>query len=154
MAKLIHGDRVGRLGQLMVGSCAVIYDSQGRVLLTRRTDNNRWCLPGGRQEPGESVSEACAREVLEETGLAVDIGRLAGVYTTPHMLIEYPDGNRVQPVSFVFEAVVTGGELRLSDETTEFGYYGAEAFDSIDLMEHHRERIADALSARPETIVR
>ena len=66
---LIYGDRIGKLGEIVPACDAVIFDSTGdKVLLTRRTDNGRWCLPGGAMDPGESASECCAREVLEETG--------------------------------------------------------------------------------------
>ena len=155
VSKLIHGDRVGKSGKLMVGCCAVILDqSKQKVLLTRRTDNGRWCLPGGQMEPGESVTETCAREVWEETGLQVTIGKLIGIYTSPHRLVEYADGNRFQLVSFSFEAEVTGGVLGLSNETTEFGYFSRDELDTLDLMEHHVERIDDAFSGQEVTFVR
>ena len=60
-------------------------------------------------------------------------------------MVEYPDGNRIQPVAFSFEATVVGGELGLSDETTEYGYISVDELDTVDLMEHHRERIEDAV---------
>jgi len=154
MAKLIYGDRVGRLGKFMVGTAAVIFDSDQRILLTRRTDNGRWCLPGGRLEPGENVTEACAREVLEETGLHIAIGRLVGVYTSPDLLVEYADGNRWQLISFIFEAEVQSGTLGVSDETTDCGYYSLEEMKRIDVMEHHQERIADALAKQTTPFVR
>ena len=118
------------------------------VLLTRRSDNGRWCLPGGGMDPGESVEETCIREVLEETGLEVEVTRLVGVYTSPNIMVEYPDGNRIQPVAFSFEAEVVGGELGLSDETTEYGYIAVDELNTVDLMEHHRERIEDAVQDR------
>jgi 8-oxo-dGTP pyrophosphatase MutT (NUDIX family) len=71
---IFQGDRVGREGRLSVGCAAAIFDqTQERLLLTRRTDNARWCLPGGRMESGECAAECCAREVLEETGLEVEV---------------------------------------------------------------------------------
>lgn len=146
MSNLIQGDRVGRQGKLRPGASAIIFDdTRQMVLLTRRSDNGRWCLPGGGMDPGESAAETCVREVLEETGLAVRVTRLVGVYTSPNIMVEYPDGNRIQPVAFSFEAEVVGGELCLSDETTDFGYVSVEKLDTIDLMEHHRQRIADSL---------
>ncbi|MEM7189476.1 MAG: NUDIX domain-containing protein [Pseudomonadota bacterium] len=53
-----------------------------RVLLVnafRGSGGNLWCLPGGGCEPGQSAPENLAREVLEETGLAIKVGDLAGV---------------------------------------------------------------------------
>jgi 8-oxo-dGTP pyrophosphatase MutT (NUDIX family) len=63
------GERIGRLGQLRVGCVVVVFDAtRERMLLTRRTDNGRWCLPGGGMDAGESIAEACLRELEEETG--------------------------------------------------------------------------------------
>jgi len=77
-------------------------------------------------DPGESASECCAREVLEETGLVVNVGRLIGVYSTPHRITEYADGNRKQALDLVFEAVRIGRELGVSDETAELGHVSPE----------------------------
>ncbi len=146
MAKLIHGDRIGKRGVLRVGASSIIFDeSREKVLLTKRTDNGRWCLPGGGMDPGESIEEACVREAYEETGLHVKVTRLVGVYTTPDLVVEYADGNVIQPVALSFEATVTGGEMGLSDETTDVGYFSVEEMGSLDLMENHVERIRDAM---------
>jgi 8-oxo-dGTP diphosphatase len=53
-----------------------------RVLLIRRANPPRagsWSLPGGKVEPGELIVEAVMREILEETGLAVEVGPLVEV---------------------------------------------------------------------------
>ena len=158
MSKLIYGDRVGKTAVLAPGASAIIFDeAREKVLLTRRTDSGRWCLPGGGMDPGESAAETCVRETLEETGLEVRVTRLVGIYTSSDMIIEYADGNRVQPVAFSFEAEITGGELGLSDETTEFGYFAIEGpggLDGLDLMEHHLQRILDAAENREATFIR
>ena len=155
MAKIIHGERISKLGKLLVGSSAIILDpTREKVLLTRRSDNGRWCLPGGQMEVGESAAETCQREVWEETGLHVRIGRLIGIYTNPDRLLEYGDGNRFHLVSFSFEAEVLHGELALSNETTEFGYYSPDEIKQLDLMEHHRERITDAFAAQEAAFIR
>src|SRR5690349_21801151 len=60
MAKIIQGERIGKLGKLVIGCSALIFDEKReKILLTRRSDNGRWCLPGGHMEAGESVAEAC-----------------------------------------------------------------------------------------------
>lgn len=155
MARLVYGERIGAQAKLSVGCSALLFDeARERILLTRRADNGRWCLPGGHMEPGESVTEACAREMWEETGLHVQVGRLVGVYSTPHRILEYADGNRVHLVALHFEVEVTGGTLGLSNETTEFAYFTPAEIEALDLMDHHRERIADTLASQSTTFVR
>ena len=153
--KMILGYRIGKHAKLAPSCAAVIFGSaRQKVLLTRRTDNGQWCLPGGAMDPGESAPECCAREVLEETGLVVSVGRLVGVYSTPHRIMEYADGNRRQGLTLSFEAEAIGGELCVSDETTEFGFFSPEQMDSLDVMETSRERVADASSGQEEAFVR
>lgn len=155
MAKIIEGERVGKLGKLVLGCSATIFDpTRQKVLLTRRTDNGRWCLPGGRSEAGESVMETCLRETLEETGLEVQIVRLLGVYSSPHRLVEYSDGNRYHIVALNFEAEPTGGALTVSDETTAYGYYSWDEITQMDVMETHVERLTDIFSGQPIPVVR
>jgi len=152
---LLYGDRIGKLGKLTPSCTAIIFDPTGQtLLLTRRSDNGEWCLPGGTMDPGESAAECCAREVLEETGLVVRVGRLIGVYSTPHRIIEYADGNRRQGLTMNFEAVPIGGELCVTDETTEAGYFSPEQMKSMDVMEPVYERVADAFAGQEAAFVR
>jgi ADP-ribose pyrophosphatase YjhB (NUDIX family) len=155
MAQLLYGERIGATANLTAGCSAIIFDeTREKFLLTRRTDNGRWCLPGGAMEAGESASETCAREVFEETGLQVRVVRLVGIYTTPHRIVEYADGNRKQQVALSFEAEVIGGTMGLSDETTEIGYFTLPEIETMDIMEHHVERIHDALVKQPTAFIR
>ena len=153
MSILRHGERIGKEGVLRPGASALVFDEpRERVLLTRRADNGRWCLPGGGMDPGESAAECCVREILEETGLEVRVTKLVGIYTTPDLLVEYPDGNKIQPVALSFEVAITGGELGLSDETTGYGWYTVAEMEDMDIMEHHTQRVQDAVKNRPEAV--
>lgn len=151
----IFGERIGKLAILTPACGAVIFDpTRKKVLLTRRSDNGRWCLPGGAIDPGESAAECCEREVLEETGLVVRVGRLVGVYSSPHRIIEYADGNRRQGVTLSFEAEVIGGELGISNETTAFGFFSPEQMESMDVMESSYDRVVDAFVGQEAAFVR
>lgn len=153
--RIVYGDRIGKNAKLAIVCSAIIFDdSQEKVLLTRRADNGKWCLPGGHMEAGESTTEACAREVLEETGLTVNVGRLISVYGSPHRITKYADGNKFQSVVMCFEAETIDGELTTSDETTEFGYYNINEMQKLDLLDSSQERVNDALARETRTIIK
>jgi len=154
MTQVLYGDRIGKQGKLRIGCSAAILDEQGRVLLTKRTDNGLWCLPGGAMESGESAAEACEREVIEETGLNVRVKRLVGIYSHPDQLVVYTDGNKVQVIALHFEAEIIGGELGLSNETTDFGYFTMEEIEGLEMLGRHKERVLDTLANQIEAFIR
>jgi ADP-ribose pyrophosphatase YjhB (NUDIX family) len=153
--KITRRERAGRSGRLAVGCSAAVLDpATQRILLVRRADSGRWAVPGGYMEPGESVTEACAREVLEETGVRVRVGRLVAVYTSPHVLLEYAGGNRFQLVVLHFAAEPIGGALSTSDETSEVGYFSRAEIGRMDVGDFNRQRIDDAYAAQATAFVR
>ncbi len=155
MVKLITGNRVGALGKLSIGCSATIFDdNKQKMLLVQRRDNRHWTVPGGHMEPGESVAEACAREVQEETGLHVQVQQLIAVYSDPHKLLEYPDGNRYQLVVLHFLAVQLNGSLTVSNETFDFGYFSPSDIEQMDLGEMDRKRVADGFAFQLTTLIR
>lgn len=155
MAKLLYGDHIGATAALRVGSSAVIFDQTGeKILLMQRSDNGQWCLPGGGLDAGEDVETCIIREVREETGLTARVIKLVGVYSTPHRITEYADGNRIQIIALHFLAERVSGELTLNDEALALGYFALDELDALDLMQHHRERIADTLAGRESAFVK
>ncbi|MCL4270990.1 MAG: NUDIX domain-containing protein [Anaerolineales bacterium] len=146
MSQVLYGPRLGKEGQLRVGCSAVIFnETREKVLLTQRADNGHWCLPGGHMESGESASEACEREVLEETGLTVRATRLLGVYSNPNQLVIYKDGNKAFFVVLNFEVQALEGEVGLSDETTDVGWFTLKDMESMPIHANHKIRVEDAL---------
>lgn len=154
MTQVLYGERISKQGKIRLGCSAAIFDEQGRIFLTRRADNGQWCLPGGRMESGESVAEACEREVWEETGLRVRVRRLVGVYSHPDQLVVYPDGNKAHIVALHFEAEIISGTPALSNETTDFGYFTLEEMQGLEFLGRHKERIFDTLESRPEALIK
>lgn len=152
--QILFGPRLGKEGRIRLGCSAIIFDEGGRVLLTRRTDNGLWCLPGGGMDAGESAAEACVREVVEETGLQVRVKRLVGVYSDPDQLVVYPDGTKVHIVALSFEAEVIGGEMRISSETTDIGYFTLAEMGSMPMVMPHVRRVEDALAGQVEAFIK
>jgi ADP-ribose pyrophosphatase YjhB (NUDIX family) len=128
-------------------SAVVWNDGPGSaLLLMQRSDNGSWGLPGGYVELGESVANATAREVLEETGVRIELGRLVGVYSDPAVqVIAYPDGRRVQAVNLCFEArPLARTQPTTPEETLATGYFAPAALPA-PLVPIHAVRIRDAL---------
>ncbi|MET9553420.1 NUDIX domain-containing protein [Streptomyces sp. NPDC006645] len=124
---------------MVVAASAVVTDERGRILLQRRRDNDLWALPGGGMDLGDSLPGAAVREVKEETGLDVEITGLVGTYTDPRHIIEYSDGEVRRQFNVCFTARVVGGELTISDESTELRYVEEKELGSLPM--HHTQRL-------------
>ena len=64
---------------LLPAVSVLIRDHRGQLLMVKQTDRQQWGTVGGAVEPGESPRQAARREVAEETGLTVELGRLVDV---------------------------------------------------------------------------
>lgn len=132
----------------------VIRDARGRVLLQQRSDGGQWGLPGGSVEIGESVTAAAAREIREETGLRVAVGRLIGIYSAPELqVIRYPDGRVWHYVNVCFQCRVLGGELTTCDETLALDWFSPRRLPP-KILPNHVVRIRDAQTRRATAFIR
>jgi 8-oxo-dGTP diphosphatase len=117
----------------------VIPDERGRVVLIERAGEpfaGQWALPGGFVEVGETVEEAAMREAAEETGLAVQVARLVGVYSDPE---RDPRGHNV---SVAFLCRVVGGDLEAASDAAEVAVLDPA---SVELAFDHRRIVGDTL---------
>lgn len=114
----------GELGYITpkVGAEAAIFDEDGHVLLVKRADDGCWCLPCGWINPNETPAEAAQRETQEETGLQVQVDELVGVFTRKPSAIHGPH----TAIAIVYLCAITGGEQRISHETTDIAYWNIE----------------------------
>lgn len=69
-------DVLNRLPRKRVGAGVLFFDRTGEVLLVNPTYKDHWEVPGGMAEVGESPRAAAEREVREELGVDIAIGRL------------------------------------------------------------------------------
>ncbi|MFI2102917.1 NUDIX hydrolase [Isoptericola sp. NPDC019693] len=125
---------------------AIVQDDLGRVLMIHKTDNDRWALPGGGHELGESIADTVIREVKEETGYDVEVEAITGTYTNPKHVMQYDDGEVRQQFSIAFRARLTGGERQTSSESDEVEWLTPEQIADLDLHPSMRLRLEHALS--------
>lgn len=115
---------VGSRPLIMAGSCVLVFNEQGHLLLQRRTDSLDWGTLGGSLEPGESLEEAAARELYEEAGLRAGAYKLITVFSGQDMYYKYPHGDEVYNVMAVYEATEIQGEPTVMDnEGLELRYF-------------------------------
>ena len=135
--------------QVRLGVGVIVRNATGQILLEKRSDNGLWGPPGGRIEPGESVTEAAVRDVRDETGLTVAVTRLVGVYSEPaDRIVTYLDNGDVRHlVDVMVEATILAGTLTCSHESEDLAFYAPEALPS-DLVPPARRPLEDYLDNR------
>ncbi|MBB5957696.1 ADP-ribose pyrophosphatase YjhB (NUDIX family) [Saccharothrix tamanrassetensis] len=135
---------------IRVAVSAIVQDPTGRLLMIRRTDNDKYAIPGGGQDVGETLAQAVVREVEEETGIHVEVTGLVGLYSNPNHVIAYDDGEVRQEFSICFRAQPIGGELRTSNESKEVLWVEPNRLPDLDIHPSIRLRIEHGLSNRTE----
>jgi 8-oxo-dGTP pyrophosphatase MutT (NUDIX family) len=122
-------------------SVAVVNDA-GQLLMIRRTDNDQWAIPGGKQEVGETPAQAGRREVHEETGIACEIASLVGIFSNPRNVIEYTSNSEVrQEFSILFAGRPVGGEIATSPESQEVVWCDRNEVLRLSMTPAQRRRV-------------
>ncbi|HEX3981852.1 MAG TPA: NUDIX hydrolase [Acidimicrobiales bacterium] len=129
----------------------LIRDAEGRLLILKPTYKSGWTIPGGQIEAdGESPWEGCRREVLEETGLTTDTGRLVCVDFLR------PKGHRPGGLRFLFDCGTVGesarGEIVLQVEEISAHRWVTPAGADRLLSGPVGRRVAQGLAASTGTV--
>lgn len=141
-------EKIGPMKIPLAYASACVLDARGRLLWQRRADSHGWGLPGGVLELDESLPDCVVREVREETGLEVVPVRLIGVYSSPDFDVTYPNGDRVQQVTYCFACRVTGGALR-ADEAETLELTWADPADPLPTTPWYQAMVADLRAGLP-----
>lgn len=138
---------------LIPAASTIVVNQEGKILLQRRADNGFWSLPGGAMEIGETIGEAAIRETKEETGLDVEPEYIVGVYTNPRRVTVFSDGEIRQQFSICFACRLIGGEIKVSEESTEVGFFTPEEIESLHMLPTIRLRIQHYLEHRDRPFI-
>lgn len=118
----------------------IVEDHKGRVLLARRViepARGCWDVPGGFLEPGEHPEQGVVRELREETGLAVQVERLVGVY------MDIYGSGAVHTLNFYYLCRARGGTPLGADDVGEVAWFAAEDLPDNLAFQNTRDALRD-----------
>jgi 8-oxo-dGTP diphosphatase len=123
-----------------VGSALLVRNEANQILLGKRNKDpqrGNWVIPGGKIHAFESIAEAAARELREETGLVVEVGDRFNVYE----IINPPNEHRIVIYSW---AKVVGGEAKASDDLSELKFFELKELGEVPVTPLVRQVLIDA----------
>jgi 8-oxo-dGTP diphosphatase len=110
-------------------ACAVVADARGRLLLVRRAGppfEGAWDLPGGFVEEREHPLETLRRELLEETGLEIEVEAFLGIWMDAYS----DDESGPSTLNLYWTARVAGGDERAADDVAELRWFEPDELPS------------------------
>lgn len=143
--RLCMGELKHKFVLLQDGAAAVIVNEKGEILLQSRADRDKWGLPGGCQDLGETLAETVIREVKEETNL--DVKRedleLIDIVSGETRRSEYPNGDVVINNTVLYLVKKYSGELKWDEESKEMRFFKLDEVPENqhdpDLVEAYRK---------------
>ncbi|WP_444684507.1 NUDIX hydrolase [Alkalicoccus luteus] len=133
---------VGSKPLIVTGATVIVLNDNHELLFQHRSDTKEWGFPGGAMEPGESLEQTAARELLEETGLTAGSLEQIGVLSGAELYFTYPNGDEVYNVISLYLAQGVQGE-----ETPD-------QLESIELAYFSLQRLPSIIDKRAEMIIR
>ena len=121
----------------IVAAMGLVRDQRGHILLVK-TQRRGWEPPGGQVELGEDLLDGLRREILEESGCTVTVGRLVGVYSNT---------GAPEKVMFTFLCAHQSGEPAPSAETSAAGWFTPDEAQRLVTFPPQRDKLRDALAA-------
>ena len=135
----------------IVAAAGIVLNERDEILMVN-TYNSGWVFPGGQVEEGENLIDGVKREIMEETGIDVEVGEVFCISSNTCKHAGY-NGVKVVPTKVMMDFICrkTGGEPRPSEENSETGWFKREDILSMIKAPAIKERFQAYLeySGRP-----
>lgn len=134
-----------QIEQVLTISSAIIKNSEGKVLLLKRsgtkTFKEHWQLPEGKPEKNEKPVDALKRELHEEIGL---VAKTVDFENTTNIPLE-ANGTKYLAIRLIFITSIEKGKILLSSEHSEFGWFNIEEIRQLQLLPGTLESVESCL---------
>ena len=120
--------------KIILNCAGAVIEKDGKILFQRRSDNGKWGLIGGLLELDETYAQAAVREIREETGLDVELTAFLGIFHNHDMV--WSNGDRAHTLGAYYTARITGGTLRLDEESFELKFCGPDEIPPLFAEDH------------------
>ncbi len=143
--RLCMGNLKHKFILLQDGAAAIIVNNEGKILLQNSSVVDRWMLPGGCQELGETFEETIIREIKEETNLDVNINdlNLINIISGKSRKHTYPNGDIVFNNTVLYEIKDYTGALKATDESKDIKFFNLDEIPEnlldMDLIEIYKK---------------
>ena len=131
---------------IAVGAIIIHQDQLVLIRRAKEPSKGRWTFPGGAVELGESLEDAVRREVLEETGLQVELGEVATVLD--HVVRDEAGGVRYHYIIVDYFACPVGGVLQPGSDVSDARWVGLDDLDGLEMTEKAGELARALLRAK------
>ena len=145
--RLCMGELKHKFVLLQDGAAVIIVNKEGQILMQSRADRDKWGLPGGCQELGESFKDTIIREVKEETNLDVlesDL-ELVDIVSGASRRNNYPNGDVVINNTALYCIRNYSGELKWDAESKDMKFFDLDNLpknqNDSDLIDVYREKL-------------
>lgn len=142
--------------QLILPGAAGAIVKDNKILLVKHGALKKWQIPGGLVELNESIETTIKREIKEELNIDIEVDKLISVLSSPEYLIELPNGDRIQQLTFFFllKGDIEESNIKLQEE--EVNEYKFFNFNDIpeNTMDCCKEKIKHLIEFKGETILK
>ncbi|KKO53344.1 NUDIX domain-containing protein [Paenibacillus sp. DMB20] len=124
---------IGKRSMIRVKAAVIALNESGEILLLKRQAKDVWGLPIGKLKPGESMEDAAARELWEESGLTADAMRLINLISGPQYMKKYRNGDEEYYVIGVYSASGLRSAIDLPPESdVSLKYFDLDLLPPMD----------------------
>ena len=137
-----YDDPAAPAANSIVPSAGAYIEHDRKVLLIQRSDNGNWSMPGGAQDPGESLTHTGVRETFEEAGVHIRVTGIVGIFTDPKHVVHYTSNDEVrQEFTVIYRADYVSGEPTTSDESTRVEWVSKDELGALQVDPSQRKRL-------------